>query len=91
MKKNQTLLKVSTTKYCYLAHQTYFYRWQSEDSPIVYEAKILFCYDEEKDKWEFDSCMFQPLQGIYSITDWQFLRDLSFEVLRLNEQINKKT
>ena len=49
------------------------------------QATIVFIFNGSLG-WEFSKCTYNTLNDMYDIDDWEFLRDLAREVIRLDEE-----
>ena len=65
-----------------LEEKVYIFKW---DKDSARQATIVFIFNNEL--WNFEKCTYNTLNDVYDIDDWEFLRDLACEVVRLAEEI----
>ena len=68
-----------------LTKKVYKFVWEKDSARY---ATITFTLNSDG-KWKFDGCEYRCLVMIYDIDDWEFLRDLAGEVLRLYNEESK--
>jgi hypothetical protein len=65
-----------------LVKKMFEYRWHKDSARY---AEIYYMPDD-KGKFRFLNCNYYGVGRPYTIDDWEFLRDLALEILRLNEE-----
>jgi len=65
----------------YLKEKVYSFNWAKDSSR---NAAIVFIFDGLK--WKFSKCTYNTLNKIYEIDDWEFLRCLADEIIRLDKE-----
>ena len=65
-----------------LEEKVYIFKW---DKDSARQATIVFIFNDSLG-WEFSKCTYNTLNDMYDIDDWEFLRDLAREVIRLDEE-----
>ena len=68
-----------------LIKKVYRFIWEKDSAR---HATITFIFNRDG-KWEFDGCDYTCLAMPYDIDDWDFLREVSGEILRLNNEMEK--
>lgn len=53
-------------------------------------AEILYNFNVDKCKWEFNQCRYQVNNASYTLNDWEDLHELSEQILKLDSTINKE-
>ena len=64
-----------------LKEKIYKFYWNKDTAR---NATIIFVFDENK--WKLGRVDYVVMNRIYDIDDWEFLRDLAREVIRLDEE-----
>lgn len=62
-----------------LHKMVYLYTWHKDS---MKKANIMFGFDEQLEK-RFVQCQYLGVSEAYTIDDWDFLHDLSAEILKL--------
>jgi len=69
----------------YLEEKVYIFKW---DKDSTRQATIVFIFNNGL--WWFSKCTYNTLNDMYDMDDWEFMLDLSSEVIRLNGEANRK-
>ena len=67
-------------------YKRYHYQWPENADRQSHSADIGF-KKLDGGKWTFQSCKYYGTAPTYTLTDWQFLRDLADEIIRLQNEL----
>ena len=63
-----------------LEEKVYTFKW---DKDSTRKARIVFMFNGTE--WVFSKCIYETMYAVYDLDDWEFIRDLAGEVIRLRD------